>query len=83
MTPAGYTQRAEAETGRCNLNVPPAADSIIGKCEYYYRPLNCGYIETVEKIKLSNASSAAAFAAIKVFARVSIPGKTSRSSNAS
>ncbi|KDB06207.1 hypothetical protein LIG30_0481 [Burkholderia sp. lig30] len=75
MTPAGYTQRAEAETGRCNLNVPPAADSIIGQCEYYYRPLNCGYTETVEKIKLSNASSAAAFAAIKVFARDFNPWK--------
>jgi len=75
MTPAGYTQRADAEIGKCDLNVPPAADSIIGECEYYYRPLNCGYTETVEKIKLSNASSAAAFAAVKVFARDFNPWK--------
>ncbi|KDB10230.1 hypothetical protein LIG30_0836 [Burkholderia sp. lig30] len=75
MTPAGYTQRADAEIGKCDLNVPPAADSIIGECEYYYRPLNCGYTETVEKIKLSNASSAAAFAAMKVFARDFNPWK--------
>jgi len=54
MTPSGYTQRADAELKKCDLNVPPAADSIIGHCEYYYRPLHCAYTETVEKISTSS-----------------------------
>jgi hypothetical protein len=54
MTPSGYTQRAQADTGRCDLNVPPAADSIIGHCEYYYRPLHCEFREKVEKLPSFN-----------------------------
>jgi len=54
MTPSGYTQRAQADTGRCDLHVPPAADSIIGRCEYYYRPLHCEFREKVEKLPSFN-----------------------------
>ncbi|APR38542.1 hypothetical protein [Paraburkholderia sp. SOS3] len=54
MTPSGYTQRAEATRTVCDLNVPPAAGSIIGQCEYYYRPLHCAYKETVEKLPSFN-----------------------------
>lgn len=50
MTPSGYTKRAEAFITKCELSVPPAADSIIGQCEYYYRPLHCAYREKVEKL---------------------------------
>jgi hypothetical protein len=73
MTPSGYTQRAKADTSRCELHVPPAADSIIGQCEYYYRPLHCGYTETVEKVSVSSASTAAAYQAIKLFSRTFNP----------
>ncbi|WP_175232062.1 hypothetical protein, partial [Paraburkholderia humisilvae] len=62
-----YTQRAQADRTVCDLHVPPAADSIIGHCEYYYRPLHCAYTDTVEKVTLSRATSAVAFAAIKTF----------------
>ncbi|MEX3984723.1 hypothetical protein AB4Y45_37810 [Paraburkholderia sp. EG287A] len=55
MTPSGYTQRAQADKGKCDLHVTPAADSIIGTCEYYYRPLGCAYPETVEKVSTSSA----------------------------
>jgi hypothetical protein len=55
MTPSGYTQRAKADTSRCELHVPPAADSMVGHCEYYYRPLGCAYTETVEKVSMSSA----------------------------
>jgi hypothetical protein len=54
MTPSGYTQRADAEKPKCDLKVPPAADSIIGECEYYYRPLHCAYREKVEKLPSFN-----------------------------
>lgn len=54
MTPSGYTQRAKAEKLACDVHVPPAADSIIGTCEYYYRPLGCAYMETVEKVSMSS-----------------------------
>jgi hypothetical protein len=55
MTPSGYTQRAQADRTKCDLNVTPAADSAIGHCEYYYRPLGCAYTETVEKVSMSSA----------------------------
>lgn len=55
MTPSGYTQRAQAQKYICDPNVPPAAESIMGHCEYYYRPLQCAYTETVEKVSLSSA----------------------------
>jgi hypothetical protein len=55
MTPAGYTQRAKADLAKCDVHVPPAADSIVGTCEYYYRPLGCAYPETVEKVSRSSA----------------------------
>lgn len=54
MTPSGYTQRAQAETGVCDVHVPPAAESIIGQCEYYYRPLHCEFKEKVEKLPSIN-----------------------------
>jgi len=54
MTPAGYTQRPAVKKSICDHNVPPAADSIIGRCEYYYRPLHCAYAEKVEKLPSIN-----------------------------
>ncbi|HDR9033481.1 TPA: hypothetical protein QDB07_000931 [Burkholderia vietnamiensis] len=54
MTPSGYTQRADGERKKCDLNVPPAADSIVGTCEYYYRPLHCAFREKVEKLPSFN-----------------------------
>ncbi len=67
MTPSGYTQRAEVECVECDLNVPPAADSMIGQCEYYYRPLHCGYTEMVKKVTLGSASEAVVYTAVKLF----------------
>jgi hypothetical protein len=63
MTPCGYTQRAEADRTKCDLHVPPSVDSIIGRCEYYYRPLGCAYTETVEKL-----SGSSAWQTVKAFA---------------
>ncbi|WP_042263633.1 hypothetical protein [Paraburkholderia heleia] len=54
MSPAGYTQRARADKTVCDLHVPPAADSIVGTCEYYYRPLHCEFREKVEKLPSFN-----------------------------
>lgn len=54
MTPTGYTQRPTVKKYMCDSIVPPAADSIIGHCEYYYRPLHCAYTETVEKVSTSS-----------------------------
>jgi hypothetical protein len=73
MTPKNYTKRATVERTACDKHVPPAADSIIGHCEYYYRPLHCAYVETVEKVSVSSISSAAAYAAIKLFAHTFNP----------
>jgi hypothetical protein len=73
MTPSGYMQRAQADRRKCDLHVTPAADSIIGHCEYYYRPLHCAYTETVEKVSVSSVSTAAAFAAIKLFSHTFNP----------
>jgi len=58
-----YTKRARVERTVCDDHVPPAADSIIGHCEYYYRPLQCEYTETVEKV-----TAGSAWATVKAFA---------------
>lgn len=44
-TPASDTQRAEAHLHICDTQVPPAAHNILGRCEYYYRPLHEEYLE--------------------------------------
>jgi hypothetical protein len=63
MTPSSYKQRAVAEKRKCDKHVPAAADSMIGTCEYYYRPLGCAYAEAVEKVSVSSAwSTVKAFA---------------------
>ena len=63
MTLKSYTKRARVERTACDVHVPPAADSIIGHCEYYYRPLQCEYTETVEKV-----TAGSAWATVKAFA---------------
>lgn len=63
MTLKSYTKRARVERIACDVAVPPAADSIIGQCEYYYRPLQCEYTETVEKV-----TAGSAWATVKAFA---------------
>ncbi|WP_414450853.1 hypothetical protein AB4851_17560 [Burkholderia sp. 22PA0099] len=63
MTQKSYTTRARVERTVCDVHVPPASDSIIGNCEYYYRPLQCAYTETVEKVTASSA-----WATVKAFA---------------
>jgi hypothetical protein len=63
MTLKSYTKRARVERTACDDHVPPAADSIIGHCEYYYRPLQCEYTETVEKV-----TTGSAWATVKAFA---------------
>lgn len=50
MTPKSYMKRARVERSACDVHVPAAADSIIGQCEYYYRPLQGAYLELVEKV---------------------------------
>ncbi|OLL27374.1 hypothetical protein BTH42_33285 [Burkholderia sp. SRS-W-2-2016] len=63
MTLKSYEKRARVERTACDVHVPPAADSIIGQCEYYYRPLQCQYTETVEKVTASSVwSTVKAFA---------------------
>ncbi|XYI33106.1 hypothetical protein MNJPNG_13235 [Cupriavidus oxalaticus] len=37
-TPASWQDRAQVRASSCDKIVPPAADSIIGQCMYYYRP---------------------------------------------
>ncbi|MDI5984386.1 hypothetical protein QLQ85_06270 [Halomonas sp. M4R5S39] len=44
-TPTSDTQRAEAHLHICDKQVPPAAESLLGRCEYYYRPLHGEYVE--------------------------------------
>ncbi|SEK09265.1 hypothetical protein SAMN05192539_104356 [Paraburkholderia diazotrophica] len=63
MTPRSYTKRARVERTACDVQVPPAADSIIGRCEYYYRPLHCEYLDTVTKV-----TAGSAWATVKAFA---------------
>jgi len=54
LTPAGDKIRPVVQLSQCIQQVPPAADSIIGTCPYYYRPLHGEYLETVEKVSLSS-----------------------------
>jgi hypothetical protein len=44
-TPCTDTKRIECSISICDKQVPKAAESIIGKCVYYYRPLHKEYIE--------------------------------------
>ncbi|MBA2781236.1 hypothetical protein [Billgrantia kenyensis] len=44
-TPADDTDRVEVPLHICDKQVPPAAQSILGRCEFYYRPLHGEYIE--------------------------------------
>jgi hypothetical protein len=55
LTPIDHRIRPTVQLGRCIREVPPAAESIIGKCTYYYQPLHGQYLETVEKVSLSSA----------------------------
>ena len=55
LTPSGDKTRPVVPLCVCIKTVPPAADSIIGSCPYYYRPLHKEYLETVEKVSLSSA----------------------------
>lgn len=55
-TPESDKRPATVTLTVCDPIVPPAADSIIGKCEYYYRPLHKEYVKksgvsTLEAIK--------------------------------
>lgn len=54
LTPADYKVRPTVQIGRCIKEVPPAAESILGTCPYYYRPLHGAYLETVEKVSVSS-----------------------------
>lgn len=54
LTPSDYKVRPTVQIGRCIKEVPPAADSILGTCPYYYRPLHGAYLETVEKVSMSS-----------------------------
>ncbi|WP_249173466.1 hypothetical protein [Burkholderia dolosa] len=54
LTPVGYRNRPKVELGQCDKHVPPAADSVIGHCTYYYQPLHGAYLETVEKVSTSS-----------------------------
>lgn len=63
MTPGSYTKRARVERSACDVHVPAADDSLIGHCEYYYRPLHCEYTETVEKV-----TAGSVWATVKAFA---------------
>ena len=44
-TPCTDTKRIECSVSYCEKKVPKAAESIIGRCVYYYRPLNKEYIQ--------------------------------------
>lgn len=44
FTPASDTQRVPVDVCICDLHVPSAAETIIGNCEYYYRPLHEEYV---------------------------------------
>lgn len=42
--PASWQDRAQVRASSCDKIVPPAADSIIGQCVYYYRPIHGEYV---------------------------------------
>ncbi|WP_043611802.1 hypothetical protein [Chromobacterium violaceum] len=44
-TPSSDKRVVGIEHGVCDDYVPPAADSIIGQCEFYYRPLHQEYVK--------------------------------------
>lgn len=44
-TPADDTDRVEVPLHICDKQVPPAAESMLGRCEFYYRPLHEEYLE--------------------------------------
>ncbi|NUA32013.1 hypothetical protein [Cupriavidus basilensis] len=43
-TPVNWQERAKVTASSCDKIVPPAAESIIGQCVYYYRPLHQEYV---------------------------------------
>ncbi|MGP9631459.1 hypothetical protein ACT3R7_00170 [Halomonas sp. AOP43-A1-21] len=43
-TPVDDTQRVAVDIYVCNKQVPPANESFLGNCEWYYRPLHDEYI---------------------------------------
>jgi hypothetical protein len=55
LTPTDHKIRPRVQVGRCIKEVPPAAESILGNCTYYYQPLHGEYLETVEKVSVSSA----------------------------
>jgi len=44
-TPKDDNRPVSVDTSICDKIVPPAADSILGHCEYYYRPLHEEYVK--------------------------------------
>ncbi|MCE8043433.1 hypothetical protein HOP60_14870 [Halomonas daqingensis] len=44
-TPADDTDRVEVPLHICDKQVPPAAESLLGRCEFYYRPLHDEFID--------------------------------------
>lgn len=44
-TPTSDTQRVPVHLSICDKQVPPAAQTILGQCEYYYQPLHNEYID--------------------------------------
>ncbi|KVR88597.1 hypothetical protein [Burkholderia vietnamiensis] len=55
LTPTGYKDRPKVAINICDKHVTPAANSILGTCRFYYRPLHGEYWETVEKVSMSSA----------------------------
>ncbi|AJY07279.1 hypothetical protein QZM46_05995 [Burkholderia vietnamiensis] len=55
LTPTGYKDRPKVAINICDKYAPPAADSIVGTCPFYYQPLHGEYWETVEKVSKSSA----------------------------
>ncbi|AXK66435.1 MULTISPECIES: hypothetical protein [Burkholderia] len=54
LTPTGYKDRPKVDIHICDKYAPPAADSIVGTCPFYYQPLHGEYWETVEKVSTSS-----------------------------
>lgn len=44
-TPTSNTRRVPVTAQVCDLHVPPARAAVIGRCEFYYRPLHGEYVE--------------------------------------
>lgn len=45
FTPTGDTRRIPVQVRLCDKQVPPAAPAVLGRCEYYYRPLHGQYVD--------------------------------------